>query len=360
MIVISITELKKFLSNSSNIRNNNIIPILSYIKLECKGKIATLIKTNLHSFIISQIDAEFKKDITILIDEQILASAVNFSKGKDLKISVVGKDIVMNDGFGDTKCQVQDVVNFPAVDTNTGKGAIEFTEDVISALGLAKNHILTSSDKEMRNWMSFVHIRTINNKSHVVGANGSVSYFKSFGEALPEISLDPDTVSIISKYPFVHYSSNDRYDYFQCLGVTYGFIKTETACPKFEPIIDRFKSENSFIINSRDIVLFCEKAISMNRSSVPPEVSIENGDNGSLLLNFVGISDNESASEKIKSDKKTYNVEKILFQPKNMITAVKDLGVEKIKISKIFGNMILSSDEEKDYTGSVMELAKMN
>lgn len=360
MITISISELKRFLNNAANIKENRMLPILSYIKLECKGKSATLIKTSLHSFVIAEVEAEFKKDETILIEEQILAGAVNFSKGSELKISVVGKNVVMNDGFGDTKCQVQDIVNFPAVETNTEKEKIEISTDVIAALKLAKNHVLTVTDKDMRNWMSFVHIVEIGDKGYVVGANGQISYFKSFKVELPKISLDPDTVTVLAKYPSVNYSSNARYDYFQCLGITYGFIKTETACPNFEPILERFKSENSFMLNTNDILLFCEKAISINTSSVPPEVSIEDGGNGSLLLKFVGISDNESTMEKVKADGKTYEVEKILFQPRNLLTAVKDLGVDKIKVSKIHGNMVITSDEEKNYIGSVMELAKMN
>jgi len=362
MITIPIVELKKFLNNAKSIRDNKSssdrLPILLYVKLECKGDLATLTKTNLQSFVITEIDAEFKKDEIILIEEQTLSGCVNYSRGKEIKISVVKDNVILNDGFREVKCQTIEN-HFPAIETNNSHEKIQFYTDIITSLSLAKSHTLPATDKAVREWKCFVHIKKINEKSYIVGVNGAISFLKSFKEDLPEISIDPETVGIISKYDMVEYSSNDRYDYFQNGGTTYGFIKAETKCPALETVVDKFKSENCFTANRKELIDFCDMVMNLTGSSVPPEVSISDDGNTRLALNFSDISGNQSANESIYVEGKTFQVPKIYLYPKDLLTAFKDLPVDKIKISKIFGNMIISSPEDKDYLGSIMELAKI-
>lgn len=358
MITISVSELKKFMSHSKNIRANGILPILSYVKLECIGKNATLTKTNLHSFVVVDIEADFKNDETILIEEQTLNSCVNFSKGDSIKIEVKGINVVLDDGFRKLQSQFEDAKNFPAVDGMNDTKIIEFDESLIKSLSLAKNHTLPASNG-MREWKSFVHVLKIGSKSFVVGINGAVSYFRSFKEVLPELSLDPETVAIICKFPSLNYNSNERYDYFQYLGVTYGFIKAETGRPQLEGIFDKFKSEDSLIVNRKDLVDFCDMVSSLNGSHIPPEVTLNDKGKDKLLLKYIDMTGIEKASEPISVESKTFNVPEILFQPKNLLTVMKDLGTEKVKISKILGNMIITTEEEPEYTGSIMELAKL-
>lgn len=356
MVTISISELKRFLNNAKSIKDNKIIPILSYIRLECNEKASTLTKTNLNSFVVTEIEADFKKNVIILIEEQTLSGCVNYSRGKEIKISISGKNVVLNDGFREVKCQhITDP--FPSIESNTSDDKFEFNRDILSSLSVAKSHALAAADKSIREWKCFIHMLPINGKSHVVGVNGAVSYFKSFKGKLPKISIDPETVSIISNFPQVEYRSNDRYDFFSHLGTTYGFIKSETSCPQFETVLEKFKSENSFVINRKELVGFCEMTVNINGSSVPPEVCLRDAGK-EVLMTFDDISGNQSASETLNTDNKTFMLDDIFFLPKNMLIVLKELKADKIKISKIFGNMIISTDEEKDYLGSVMELAK--
>lgn len=357
MITINVSELKRFLNAAKNIKDSRIIPILAYIKIECSGDAATMTKTNLHSFLVMEVDAKFDNDCVFLIDEQTLNACAFYAKDKVVEVKLIGKNVVMSDGYMEWKTPTIEN-NFPTTEINIEE-KISLDAEVLSAMFLAKQHTLSASDKSIRGWKCFVHVMKINKKSFVVGLNGFISYFKSFKENLPEISLDPDTVGIVCKFPEIYYSAGSRYDYFQYLDITYGFIKAETARPNLDVIFERLKSEDSLIANRKDLVNFCEAVVSINGSSIPPEVSIKNDGKDKIIIRHTDLTGVEKAVESIKVDKKTFDVPEILFQPKNLLTVMKDLGVDKVKLSKIDGNLIITSDEEKDYVGSIMELAKI-
>lgn len=358
MIIIPISELKRFIANSKNIKDSKILPILSYLKIECKGTSTTITKTNLNSFVVSEIECDFKEDQVLLIEEKVLAECATFSRGQSLSISISGKNIVLDDGHSTSKCQrIED--HFPAVEIAADENKTTLNTDVICAMSIATKHALLSTERGLRDWKSFVNIIKVGKKNCVAAANGSISYFKYFKQKLPVISLEPETVGIISKFPELEYFSSDRYDYFRCLDVTYGFIKSEVKSPELDTVLEKFKSDDSFEMKKRDMVDFCESAIFLNGSSLAPEVCISEKKD-ELYLTFEDIAGNRGKTQKIVQAKKTYNVSDILFQPRNMLTALSGIDADTIKISKIFGNMILSTDEDKDYIGSVMELARLN
>ncbi len=360
MITIAISELKKFLHNSKYIKDNRALPILSYVKLECRGELASLTKSNLNSFVITEIDAGFNDDCTLLIEEQTLAGCVNFSQRSEVKITVSKdkKNIILDDGETISKCQTAELKAFPSVEFPEEPKKYRLDSEVISSLTLAKNHCLSGGETGFRDWKHFVHIIDSNKKKCVAGANGPISYFKYFKGDLPKFSLEPDVVTIISKFPELEYFSSDRYDYFSCLDTTFGFIKSEIKPPELDTVISKLKSDDSFVVNRREVIRLCEAAIFMNTSSLAPEVSLKEED-GRLALTFEDNSGSRGKRQYLDVEKKTFEVAEIIFQPKNMITALSSIDSDKIKISKIFGNMVITTDEDKNYLGSVMELARM-
>jgi len=358
MVTVSISELKKFLHNSKYIKDRKVLPILSYVKLQCVGERAALTKSNLNSFLITEIDAGFDEDCTILIEEQSLVGCVNFSRKDEVKISIQGKNVVLDDGETITKCQAADIKTFPSVEFPHDPKKYRLDAEVISSLTLAKNHTLSGGETGLRDWKYFVHIVEMNKKKCVVGANGPISYFRYFKGDLPKFSLDPDVVSIISKFPELEYYSSDRYDYFTCLDTTFAFVKAEIKLPELETVVSKFKSDDSFVVDRKEVIRLCEAAIFMNSSALAPEVSLKEVD-GKLTLTFEDVSGGRGKRQFLDFENKTYSVGEIMFQPKNMITALSSLDSDKVKISKIFGNMIITTDEDKNYIGSVMELARL-
>jgi DNA polymerase III sliding clamp (beta) subunit (PCNA family) len=358
MITIAISELKKFLHNSKYIKDRGVLPILSYVKLQCHGEVASLTKSNLNSFVVTEIDAHFNEDYTILIEEKSLAGCVNFSKGEEVKISIEGKNVIMDDGETITKCQAADIKTFPSVEFPEDPKKYRLDTEVISSLTLANGHTLAGGEKGLLDWKYFVHIIELNKKKCVAGANGPISYFKYFKGDLPTFSLESDVVTIISRFPELEYFSSDRYNYFTCLDTTFGFIKAEIKLPELDSVISKFKSNDSFVVNRKEVIRLCEAAMFMNSSSLAPEVSLKEED-GKLALTFEDNSGSRGKRQFLPFEKKTFEVTEIIFQPKNMITVLSSLDSEKVKISKIFGNMVITTDEDKSYIGSVMELARL-
>lgn len=358
MITINTNEIKKFISASKNIKDNRILPIYSYVKLVCSKKNATFYKSNGHSFLIFPIEAVFEKDITVLIEEKTLLGFINATSAKDITIEVKDGKIFISDGLKNVSCQsIPD--NYPAIQPLSNEDKKLLDTDVLQSLFLAKSHASIATDKQMRAWTSFVHIQKNKTKYFIAGLNGQTSYIHSYKGDYPELCLDLDVVSIISKFPALHYTSSGNYDCFDSGNLCYGFIKTEAKCPDLSTIVNRFKSDEHFTVNRKRIVDFCEMVIDINDSNIPPEVAISDAGGGAISLKFSSISGNQTAEETIEVENKNFTVNEFVFQPKNMILLLKELDFVKINMAYTSHNFIISSPEEPNYIGSIMELAKL-
>lgn len=365
MATISTKEVKKFINAAKNIKSSNLLPIYSYVKLECNGDSASFCKSNGHSFVSCPVKAEFDKNVVFIIDERAFFGFVNKAEGDVITIEDgsegKGEDkkemICFSDGVKKGKSSKVDNV-FPLIESRTDEIETVFDSDVLTSIFLSKECVLVAVDKVMRIWNTFCHIMKINKNSYVVGSNGAISYFKKFKQNLPCLIIESDVADVITKFDSVSHCSVGNYDLFNCNNTTYGFIKSEMAVPDLTPIFDRLKSEEYFVINRKKLLNFCETVVDMNSSSVAPEVSISNADKNDVMLEFNGIG-GQALDEKVKVEKKNFELNPFVFQPKNMIVVLKDLGVEKIKLSYIQHNFLITSEEDKDYLGTIAELAKM-
>lgn len=357
MITIATSELKRFFDFAKPIKDSKLIPIYAYIKFECDGDTTTLTKTNGHSFIVCQVTAKFKKNITLLIDEKTL-STVALSKGETITIKQEGKNILITDGIRNSSSQnIED--NFPAIQPKTDEKITAISADVLEALFLAKNHTMGVQDKAMRPWMTYVHVTRIKGESYVIGANGVISYFKSFKEDLPAMCLDPDTIAAISRFTEVNYSRSGNYDYFDAGTMSYGFIMSESGVPDFTTLLDKFVYDKHFIVNRQDVIDFCEHCIRMNSSNVPPEVAVTTNGKKSILLTFTSMAGDQGSDQELACDKKNFDPDEFIFQPEKMIIALKDLGCEKIQFSHIPYHFLFTNAEDKKYIGAIMQIAKL-
>lgn len=357
MIVIDISELKKFLQSAKNIKDRNILPILSYIKLECKGGVAKLTKTNLDSFVTSEVEAAFKGEHTVLIDEKTLSATVAYSETNLLSISVDGSNVILDDGVKKNRCKVENSKLFPAIESNDLAEKTVLSTEFISSLSTAKNHTVLATERIR--WECFVHVLKSGTKTLVGGANGMILYLKTFNEQVPAMSLSPDTISAISGLHSAEYSSSGRYDFFQFLGTTYGFIKPEIGQPDLSLLLDRLKTDSPLTVSRKELISFCEMVISMNGSSIIPEVSLKTNKD-ELMFCFDGAADAQGSERKVKAIGDIVKFPSTIFQPRNLLVVMKDLGTDTVNLSKISGNIVVTTDEDKDYKGSIMELAPLN
>lgn len=353
MITIKLSEIKKFMSAAKHIVDSKIIPIYSYIKLVCEGEATTLYKTNGTSFVSCDIKSEFKENQVILIEEKTLSGSVEGCSGDEIKIEVKNDKVVISDNQKTTSCQsIED--NFPNFD-KPGTGTM-INQEVLSALYIARSH--ADIQKEMMNWQCFVHIVKSGKLHYVLGFNGIICYTKSFKDALPALTLDPRTVSIISEFPQLSYSEVGNYDFFDSGSTCYGFVKSEIKAPDISPVLKKMESDNKLVVERKEIMNFCDHVLRINNTALPPIVSISESGKKNVKLRFDNAAGNQESEVLVPVEKKSYKLEPFAFLPKQMSTALKDLGVGTVNLSYVDKNFILTSEEDPSYIGAIMEIVQ--
>lgn len=357
MITIPISEVKKFISAAKPIKDTRMLPIYAYVKLECEGTQGVFYKANGTSFVICQINATFKKNQTLLIEEKTLFGFVHYSSGSEIEISIKGDVVTLNDGTRNISCRSAKIEHFPAIQDKNGEDTYVMNDEILAALFLAKNHTLPPPDAAMRPPASYVHLNSVGKDFYIAAWNGHIAYLKKFKEQLPVVSLEPETISVFARFPLATYSRCGNYDYFDLGAIAYGFIKNECKTSDLSAFVTNSKHTETFVVSRKPIVDFCEMVINVNSSSVPPIVSIEPSKE-KILMRFQDASENQNAEEGVEITGRL-SVSEFLFQPKNMLTVLKDLGCEKITISYAHKNFLITSDEDNGYVGSIMQLSRL-
>jgi len=88
MITIPTSELQRFFSSSSDIVDTRMLPIYAYVKLVCSKNGSQLIKHNGNRFIVFDVEADFKKEQTLMIEAKPLFGFVKFCRTKEIKITI--------------------------------------------------------------------------------------------------------------------------------------------------------------------------------------------------------------------------------------------------------------------------------
>lgn len=356
MVTIQIKEIKNFIDKCSPIPDNRMLPVYSYIKLVCKKDRSYFVKHSGNRFVIFDVEAEFKKDITLMIETKPFFGFVKASRGTEIKISLEGGGIKLDDGSTrPLTCQtIQDL--YPTIPDHSNETKFEMSSDVKDSLNIARHHTFPSSDGDaMRPWMAFVHIRKINETFYIIGTRGEITYFQGFKETLPEISLEPEVIAAVKDFPEFVYYSVDNYDYFEFYNTLYGFIKPETKCsPQVDKVLENFHSEQKFEIARQPIVDFCELVMAVNSTAVAPQIKFEGDEKDQITIRFNDIADNIKTHDIIPVQNKTFDFEECLFNPKNILIVLKDLKSEKITVMYSHRNFVITNEKE-NYMGAAME-----
>lgn len=356
MITIAIKEIKRFMDKASHVMDTRMLPIYSYVKLVCTPERSYFEKHNGGRFVVVDVEVDTAKEETFIIETKALFGFVQFCRASEIKISQKGNNVKLDDGSKPISFQsVPD--NFKKIDSHEGQQKFEISSEVLKSIVSAKSHSAIQRGNDGKPWICYVHIRKIKNKHWVIATRTEVTYFKGFTDVLPEVSLDADLISAIKdEKEQLSYYSVGNYDYFETLNTLYGFAKSETKCAEqVDKVLENFHSKDSFVVERRPIVDFCEMILAVNDTSVTLEIKFESKEKTSLKISFMDMMDNISSSCDIPLEEKTFNFDNLLFQPKNILTVLKDLNSEKIKVSSAHKNFIITTDEP-DYIGAVMQL----
>lgn len=358
MVTLKTSDLRKFVSLSSHIKDTRILPIYGYIKIEVVGNTCTLYKTNGHSFIIfSATEPVSTHNDVILIEETILYGFVSNCSATYIDISAEGMMGLLNDKKRPTKFQAGDPAHFPAIQPKEQSEGILLDSDLLASLYHCKKHTLPPMDKSMREWNCFVHVSKVDKKYGVAGFNGFTFYFHIYKNKLPDIAIDPDIITVISKLDSVIYSVSGNYDMYSTNGVTYGFIISEQKARDLTKLFENLsKGIKKFSVRRKALVGFCESVISMNNTNVPPTISVsDGGKKGTIILKHSGIM-NLNIEETVWVENKKGVFDEWHFDPRYIILSLKDLEYDEVTVSTVGDTLVFSSDEEPNYLGGVMRI----
>lgn len=354
MITIPVADLRSFFSKAKHIKDNALLPIYSYCKLVCQKNKSILYKFNGHAFIQFPVAADFKKPVTLLLNTRVLQSLTNTAVGDEITLTFDDKNVHLTDGSYKTQFQFEPPENYPVIQQPEKGDTYSLDDDVIDAISVARQHCSNNQNSQM--WMRYVHLKMYDKIGYIFASNGALAYSKKFKSVLPDIYIAQDAADVVSTMRNITYSKAGNYDLFTAQdGLVYGFIQPEiTMQVDFKVVLDKFDGTKNFTFDRKEMIRFAEFARAANTSSLPTEIEICESGKKSIKLKSQSISDGILNETKLDAEK-NHVIEPAMFLPENIITTLKDLGVDKVTFNGLTaGCYFITSAEDKDYMGFVM------
>jgi hypothetical protein len=326
---IQTKQLKAFNSAASGMKQNGILPILSYLKLDN----GTITKNNLESFITMEIDFED----SCLIDERTLMDFVESVNADEIDVEVKGTTVVLSHGKERVISPTDDVANFPAVSEPDGAEEIVLLPEVLKAIKIASNFTM---DRENLPFTSCVFVG-----NGLVGATtGFIAYTEKIQEDLPKIILEKSMVSALKGIEFVTLSQNETYIFLSTGSFRYGFIKKDTKFIDMERFA-AFPEGEAITMPKDDFIRFCDFCTSRCMGKLVVIASIKE-DKLSMVDADYGI-DYEKPLPVTLPD--------FSFNPSMMGKLLKSLPDDKLKFLKADKKMYITG-ENGGYVSVIMEM----
>lgn len=324
---LKVNEIKKFKGVAGALRQNNILPILSYLKFE-NGLIT---KNNLESFVTMEADFEG----AVLIDEKILMSFIEYVNGSEIDVNVSGNSVVLSCGKEKYKSPTDDVINFPKVEEGDAQ-AIEFDSDLMDEIRIASNFTEVNPIKP---YAECVFI----GKGIIAASEGYISYTKKLEKEYPEIILEKNVVNCIKGLDNVFFYESGNHQFFQSGIYKFGFLKKDTNFTNMTLFSKLPEGLDKFEIDKSELVAFCNICINSCQGRFV-SAKIE-GAKAKMI-----DSDYENDYEKDLS----VSLPEFTFNPAQFNVVLKALPDEKISVLKEKNKYYITGDG--GYVSLIMEI----
>lgn len=217
-MIIPLQALIDFKKDSVFIKNNNIIPILNYIKFSP----GVITKDNLNQFIDYNCDAVTE---SLLIEERVLFNFLSVAKS-DINIEIKGGVITLSDGSIIVKTKAEDVNLYPKHASPDDLQSIP--SEVFASIYCAAQFI---SDDTTMGVKSFV----FSGNDHVAGTDGFIAYIEEVKDS-PDLILDKQTALKVGSFVDMKFCDDNKYYHFINDKASYGFIKFEQPFFDLSPL----------------------------------------------------------------------------------------------------------------------------
>lgn len=319
-------QLRQFKSAASSIKQNGILPILSYLKFD-NGSIT---KNNLESFLTMK--ADFKGQM--LVDEKILMNFVDFTTAEEITVTITDKSVLITDGKTKVTSPTDDITHFPVSDTTDNK-PVEIKSEVLWAIKVASNFTTEDTSNPFKECV-FV------GNGIVAASNGFICYLEKVSKKIPNIIIGKDAANSITKFEEVLFSDNNTYCFYETDIFKMGFVKTEVKFVDMAVFLTIPEGEQIEIKKS-EIIKFCD--ICINSTTGRLVTANINGNQLSMVDSSYGINIETPISA---------TLENFVFNPILMQRLLKSLPDESVKFIKGTNKYFIIGDS--GFVSLIMEI----
>jgi DNA polymerase III sliding clamp (beta) subunit (PCNA family) len=339
MITIEVSEIKEFFKRSKGVKPNTSNPITSYIKLEANEN-CTLLKTNLNSYCVHEVKADYPSSFVCLVDERLLAKVLEQGTDDVVEIKVEPGRVILTCGIAQVRDSFTDPSLFPTFpEISEQKEGKVLTKDVLEAVGIAAQTLVVDRDCQL----SYVHVN-----GAVFSSDNFSLYLKKLSDSFPDLVLDRECCLVISEYDSLQYFTAGNYHFFDTGKTMYGFIKTEYKTPAYHVIFKKSEGE-PFEINKEDFISFCELT-SVSPAKVP--IASFDSKDGKILFSFNDPEFGKGAEMEFEMSgeiKEPFN-----FNPRLILPFIKSLPYKKLLFAPLPGyKYSVTTKEDETFSGII-------
>lgn len=344
-MTIRTDELRRYLAAAANIKPNPTATNLDSIKIECIGTEVIFTKTNNNIWCKYSYVCQPQEYSILLVNEKLLNGVALTSKEYEITLIVNGNDIVITSGEDVVKTKNQDIKLFPIIPTSTGE-RVKIGKEVMERIRIASKYANTGNNVTALNFVSV-------GMSGIFASNYNIVYYHNTFP-LPEILLDQEPLNTIKSTDDVMYWSSDSYNFFQCEGFLYGFIKTAINPINYSTIVEQSGTE-SFIIKRQDMADFCT-LVQYSRRQETITAALASIDNKTLQLKYIDADFNIDVSRNVVMESNA-PVELFKFSIDSMALLLKTIPYELLIFTRVAqGHLIVTATEDPDYKGILARL----
>jgi len=336
-------DIEAFKTNASQIPKHEDNPILQFIKVTIEGDFATLIKSNLDSFVVHTISND-SEDCSFLVDEKILFEFVELSSSEYIYFSIEENRIRIYDERYNTKSPTERAELFAQIDSNSGEWT-HIPKTALTAIGIVAEIVFGDEISGVRNTI-FV------GDGHVSGSDATIGYYQKFSETLPKLSLRKKVAISIAKMPKAEHSSNSSFDLFRDNHVLFGFRKSEINWFDLSKPFGSISNDADFILNKHLLIKWNTYCINSCKSKSLTSEWKANGNRLDLILLDKGYSIDNDAYFDILNGSGEF-----VYNPETMNQILKVLPGDTIYFHSGQNRMYMT-DLDRSYTAAIMLIDK--
>jgi hypothetical protein len=213
-------ELITFKAEASDIiLGKESLPVLVFLRIQIEGDFATIIKSNMRSFIVKTIPND-SEDCLFLVHEQTLYDFLEAADTDFISFESIGTRILISSGRAKIYSPTEMPHIYPKIDIENSEWTL-LPKTATSTAGICSKIILSTD--LMVNAQSHVFI----GKHFAAGADGSIGYYQAIAEQTPILCLRKEVAQCVSKMSNCQVSYNASYDLFKSGQTLFGFSKSE-------------------------------------------------------------------------------------------------------------------------------------